>query len=151
MSTHPRYYKRLTMQMKYILTASLAAILIIGCKTTSSGDIPKGAFVYTSYDSSGVEIARGWLTIVTSDSSALSGEWHVKGVDGAERIGPQIGDGNLIGGLSNDRAWVELNPKVRNNNLQLNGTLDRSQFTGQWTWISYNGIANQGTFKAIRK
>ena len=135
----------------YVLIALLILILLIGCKQTSSETIPGGAYAYTSYDSGGAALVSGWLTIIVSDSTTISGEWHFKSIGSPQRIGPQTGDGKLVGGINNDQVWIELNPQVRNNNLQLNGSLTQGQLAGQWSWISYNGIANQGTFKASRK
>lgn len=139
--------------MKYacVFFSLLVTILWVGCKQTSSESIPGGAYAYTSYDSGGAALVSGWFTIIVSDSTAISGEWHFKPIGSPQRIGPQTGDGKLVGGINSEQVWIELNPQVRNNNLQLNGTLALGQFAGQWTWISYSGIANQGTFKAIRK
>lgn len=134
-----------------LLLVLLTFIQLVGCKQTSSESIPSDAFAYTSYDSGGTALVSGWLTINVSDSTSISGEWHFTAVQSPAGIGPQTGDGKLVGGINNDQVWIELNPQVRNNNLQLNGTLAQGQFVGQWTWISYSGIANQGTFKAARK
>lgn len=139
--------------MKYacIFFALLVAIQWTGCKQTSSETIPGRAYAYTSYDSGGVAVVSGWLTIIVSDSTAISGEWHFTPIGSPQSIGPQTGDGKLVGGINSEKVWIELNPQVRNNNLQLNGTLALGQFAGEWTWISYSGIANQGMFKAVRK
>ena len=139
------------MKYAFVFFASFIAIQLVGCKQTSSETIPGGAYAYTSYDSGGVALVSGWCSISVSDSTAISGEWHFKPIGSPQRIGPQTGDGKLVGGINNDQVWIELNPQVRNNNLQLNGTLALGRFAGQWTWISYNGITNQGTFQAVRK
>ncbi len=140
-------------QLKYacVFFALLVAIQWAGCKQTSSETIPSGAYAYTSYDSGGIALVSGWFTIIVSDSISVSGEWHFKPIGSPQRIGPQTGDGKLVGGNDRGQVWIELNPQIRNNNLQLNGTLAQGQFAGQWTWISYSGITNQGTFKAVRK
>ena len=122
-----------------------------GCKVSSTETPPPGAYAYTSYDSSNVPIVSGWFTLINSDSAHVTGEWHLKATGGALRIGPQSGDGKLVGGTNGDRLWIELNPQVRNNNLQLNGVFSKESLTGQWTWISNEGIANQGSFRAIKK
>jgi hypothetical protein len=133
----------------YVVLTLLAAVFIFGCKR-SSESVPRGAYAYKSYDSSGSALVNGWLTIVTADSATVSGEWHFDAIGTPERIGPQTGDGKLVGGINGAKVWIELNPSVRNNNLQLNGTLVRDRLSGQWTWISYDGIRNQGTFEAVR-
>jgi hypothetical protein len=135
----------------FVFFLLLTTVLWVGCKRASSDSIPAGAYAYTSYDSSGAVLVRGWLTIIISDSTTISGEWHLKPIGDSQRIGPQTGDGNLVGGINGAKVWIELNPKVRNNNLQLNGTLTPSKLAGQWSWISYDGVGNQGAFEAVRK
>ncbi len=89
--------------------------------------------------------------MVIADSTTVSGEWHFDAIGSPQKIGPQTGDGKLIGGINGEKIWIELNPGVRNNNLQLNGLLSQSRIDGQWTWINYEGMANQGAFHAVRK
>ena len=126
-------------------------MLCDGCNETSAERIPGGAYAYTSYDSSGVALVKGWLTIIVSDSGTVSGEWHFVPIGAPRQVGPQTGDGMLVGGTDDGKLWIELNPRVRNNNLQLNGTHADGRCAGQWTWISYTGMANGGTFEALRK
>jgi hypothetical protein len=129
----------------------------MGCKktavessTNSDESIPKGAFSYTSYDTNGTAIVSGWFTMNLSNLDSISGEWHFKQLGNAQNIGPQTGDGTLIGGTSNGRVWIELNPQFRDNNLQLTGTLETNKYFGQWIWISFAGITNRGIFEAIK-
>ncbi|HTY09547.1 MAG TPA: hypothetical protein VMF88_00620 [Bacteroidota bacterium] len=129
----------------------MMALCDCGCNRPSSDSVPPGAYAYTSYDTGGTVLVRGWLKFAVADSTSLSGEWHFAPVGTPERIGPQTGDGNLVGGVNGEKIWIELNPKVRNNNLQLNGTLAKGRLAGQWTWISNDGMANQGTFSAEQK
>ncbi|GEM_PF-495764 len=133
----------------FFLLSFFTAALWFGCKQVSS--VPKNAYAYTSYDSSGTAVVSGWFTLSTLDSTNLSGEWHFAAIGDPQRIGPQTGDGKLVGGLNGVKVWIELNHEVSNNNLQLNGIFGQDHIDGQWTWISYDGIANQGTFHAARK
>ncbi len=139
--------------MKYIcIVLSLSTFFLwIDCKQTVSESIPTDAYAYTSYDSSGTALVRGWFTLIMADSATLSGKWHLEPIGDPQRIGPQTGDGNLVGGMNGEKVWIELNPKVSNNNLQLNGILASGRLTGQWNWIRYDGMANQGTFQAIKR
>ncbi len=132
------------------VSALAIALLWPGCKRASDS-IPKGAFAYTSFDSSGTAVANGWFTMNVADSATVSGEWHFAPIGDPLRIGPQTGEGELVGGINSGKVWMELNHKVRNNNLQLNGILAEGRINGQWTWINYEGIANQGTFSAVRR
>jgi len=128
----------------------LTLTFCFGCRPTSDS-VPKGAYAYTSYDSSGASLARGWFTIVVSDSTSISGEWHFDPIGSPEKIGPQTGNGKLVGGIDGQKIWIELHPEVRNNNLQLNGILVNDRVDGQWTWLKYDGIGNQGVFHAVKK
>ena len=122
-----------------------------GCSDTGTEPAPTGVYEYTSYDGKGVAIVGGWFTMILSDTGAVSGEWHFRAIGTPQNIGPQTGDGNLVGGIDKEQVWVELNPQFRDNNLQLHGRIDRSRFSGTWAWISFVGVTNQGTFEAKRK
>ena len=122
-----------------------------GCNGNAKETAPPGAFNYTSYDSSGAPIVNGWFTLINSDSTHITGEWHLTATGSGKRIGPQMGNGKLVGGVNGEKFWIELNPQVRNNNLQLNGIFSRDSLEGQWTWFNNEGIANQGRFHAVRK
>jgi hypothetical protein len=127
-----------------------AAILWPGCGDTGTEPTLSGAYNYTSYDSRGVAIVGGWFTMNLSDTGAVSGEWHFRGIGTPQNIGPQTGDGSLIGRKDKERIWIELNPQFRDN-IQLEGRIDEERYSGTWAWISFAGITNQGTFEATRK
>jgi hypothetical protein len=133
-----------------IIFVLLTVLSLQGCKKTSES-VPPGAYAFTSNDSTGVLIVKGWMTLVIADSSTITGEWHFDAVHSAEGIGPQTGNGNLVGGINGTKVWIELNPNIRNDNLQLNGILSHDRLDGVWSWINYNGVANQGTFSAIKQ
>jgi hypothetical protein len=128
-----------------------AAILWPGCNDTGTEPTLAGTYDYTSHDSRGVAVVEGWFTMIMSDTGTVSGEWHFRAIGAAQNIGPQTGDGSLIGAMDKERVWVELNPQFRDNNLQLDGRIDGSRYSGTWAWISFVGVANQGTFVAARK
>jgi hypothetical protein len=67
-----------------------------------------------------------------TDSATISGKWHFRSIGSPTNIGPQTGDGNLVGGVENGRVWIELNPQFKDNNLQLTGTLQGGRYSGQW-------------------
>ncbi len=138
------------MKIQYIVLATVLTVLFSGCRHTTE-PIPRGAFAYTSYDSNGVAVVSGWFTMTASDSGIISGEWHFKPIGKPQNIGPQTGDGTLVGGACNEGVCIELNPRFRDNNLQLAGTLEDDRYSGEWTWISLVGISNRGNFEAVRK
>jgi hypothetical protein len=138
------------MKTTYVYLFIAIALFFMNCNHPTDS-IPKGALQYTSYDSSGTPLVTGWFTMNFSDSVTISGEWHFKPIDSPKNIGPQTGDGNLLGGVHNGQVWVELNPQFVDNNLQLRGTLQGDRYFGRWIWTSYVGVTNAGSFEAIKK
>jgi len=150
--------------MKTVLSLSLICILtsiVSSCEDSGreigTGPIPSGIYRYTSYDIAGRPIVKGWLALSFQDSASITGEWHLDRIGDPQGIGPQaptmsgqVGSGRLIGGMNEGEVWVELNPQVRDDNLQLIGKIDNDIYRGQWLWISFSGISNHGTFEAVR-
>ncbi|MCH7612087.1 MAG: hypothetical protein IIB95_12420 [Candidatus Marinimicrobia bacterium] len=143
--------------MKKLILITMVAIMtgpIPSCKNnsddTSVGPIPTGAYQYKSYDTTGVAIVKGWLTLNYEDSLHITGEWHLEKIGNPQNIGPQVGSGNLIGGIDQGRVWVELNPQYADNNLQLIGIIEDGYYEGEWIWLSIVGITNRGSFEAVR-
>ena len=142
---------------KFIIIGLFALISTFpGCQDsddTPLGPIPVNAFRYTSFDQNGKQIVEGWLTLEVDDSLRITGEWHLAAIGNPQNIGPQVGSGNLVGGVNQEKTeitWVELNPQYRDNNLQLIGILKDKTYSGEWVWISFAGISAQGTFRAVR-
>lgn len=140
--------------LRVFLGGMIASMCLTGCKdaTTESvvqADLPPGSFTYRSYNAQGVPLVEGWFTMSTSTSGRITGEWHFRPVGIPRDIGPQIGDGTLVGGSEPGRTWVELNPQAKDNNLQLEGVVEAHRFNGEWFWTSFVGITNHGLFEAI--
>jgi hypothetical protein len=132
-----------------------AALFLCRCEDQGSGTgvgpVPSGAYRYTSYDTNGVPVVRGWITLVYQDSPLITGEWRLDKIGDPQGIGPQIGSGRLVGSFQNGKLVIELNPQFRDNNLQLVGEFNNGEYKGEWFWISFIGITNRGTFRALQE
>ena len=128
-----------------------AALLRPGCSQLITEPIHAGFYDYTSYDKNGVAVVGGWFTMSFSGGDSVSGEWHFKAIGTPGNIGPQTGNGTLAGKREGDKVWVDLSPQFRDNNLLLDGKIDGNRYSGSWSWISFIGVTNQGTFEATRK
>jgi hypothetical protein len=113
--------------------------------------IPKGAYAYTGFDSTGVKIVRGWIKIVFDDSIHISGEWELDKIGDPQNIGPQVGSGILLGSYDKRKIVIELNPDYVDNNVSLIGEWDENKIEGEWMYGSLHGIVNHGTFKAEKR
>jgi len=135
----------------FVILLLTLLFVVPGCNETTIEPLPTGAFAYTSYDSLGTVIARGWLSFDCHDSTYVKGDWSINKVGNPQRIGPQIGDGNLVGSFIEGKLNIELNPNFVDNNLSLIGVLEGNNYGGKWIYFSFAGNTNRGRFEAIRK
>ncbi|MFO7889564.1 MAG: hypothetical protein R6V04_04420 [bacterium] len=141
--------KRKYLAVILILINSLVAIFFINCEKSKSllTSNEYTMYNYVAYDSTEIKVAQGML-LLNFEDDIINGEWDIKAVGSAQNIGPQIGSGNLVGSYSSDSIWVELQPQMCDNNLQLKGRLKDNSLAGQWIYISFIGPTNSGTFTA---
>ncbi len=151
--------------MKFSLFSLLIATAIVlgGCSTDSSLDSPvttasaldkttaetQTAYQYFGYSRDGSVVVRGTLTVSISAAGRVTGTWEFRGLDPA-RIGPQVGRGALTGTMANGVLSLNLNPRNVDNNVLLNGRLNRNEYVGRWEWVGLRGVLNGGTFRAGR-
>lgn len=135
------------------LITMLVFLAVIGCKKENASEpTSSGAFQYNAYDTTGRLLVNGWFTLNMKDSAQISGEWHFKKVYDPRNItGPQSGDGQLSGLLKDGILSINLNPRFMDNNVFLDGSLSRNDYTGTWRWISFPGVTGSGNFKAHKQ
>lgn len=120
------------------------SFLISGCNI----DETEGLFHYSSFDSLGVNIVEGTFSIEYGDSISISGDWDFEKIGNPENIGPQTGEGQLLGTIENEAFFAELNSYMSDNNVSLVGVINGNTITGDWTYSGFAGIINYGTFNA---
>lgn len=134
----------------------LVPLLLVGfCENndeeiSKSNIIHEGIYDYVSYDSLGTVIIEGLIEIITSNPDSITGEWNFEKVGHPQNIGPQIGTGRLYGSFHREKIWINLNPDIVDDNVNLNGIFD-SYFHGQWNWSTLHGLQNHGTFEAVKR
>ena len=124
------------------------------CKTDDSSlgfePGPPGSYSYSAFDSLGSLIVGGWFILDFVDSTKFEGTWRTESFVDRTDIGPQVGEGKLVGEIYNSSISIELNPQFADNNLNLNGKWNENEFQGTWAWLTYIGASNWGTFKAVK-
>ena len=137
-----------------VLITLLSLFLLFSCEKdyspTGTETGSPGRFYYQSYDTLGNLLVTGWLLLNFTDSTKIAGPWQLRNVSGRTDIGPQAGEGNLIGSIIHSSISIQLNPQVRDNNLGLVGTIHENIIEGKWFWTSYAGLTNWGTFTALK-
>ena len=109
-------------------------------------------YLYAGCDSSGREIVRGEIVVAVDDSGIVTGSWNLNAVgDSSPMIGPQVGQGKLVGRIEGTVFGAGLNPDMVDNNVVLLGTIVADSITGIWEFIGFAGVLNRGTFSATRK
>jgi hypothetical protein len=133
------------------------ALTICACK--DSGDVVVGmpplgsspiSYSYRGYNSKGVLVIVGSMTLAMSDSSTVRGTWKLDCIAQGEKVGPQTGSGTLAGIIREAGVMVNLNPGWADNNVYLTGSFDKDRFIGTWMWSTYVGPTSQGTFEALK-
>lgn len=120
---------------------------------------PIGDYAYTSYDKSGAKVVEGRLSITSIESRhigaeevpLIKGNWELKKAGNQEKIGLQVGSGDLTGSITKGEIDINLNPNISDANVYLRGTIDGKRFHGKWIFSAYSGPVTEGTFEAIRK
>jgi hypothetical protein len=141
----------------------MLSFYVLGCSQPKyiepTKPFPVGDYQYTGYDKGGVKLVEGQLSITSVESRRVQseeqiqvkGNWQLNKVGDQERIGPQVGAGELIGSIIKGELYLNLNPNMADNNVFLRGTIEGKRFHGTWSFKGYAGAINEGTFGAIRK
>jgi len=126
------------------------ALALVSCEANNSitGTRDSGQYTYQAYDSLGTLIVSGVLSMNLADTDQVSGSWQMSNLNNRQDIGPQTGSGKLSGTLNDSQLVIDLNPDFRDNNVILSAMNSSGSFEGKWTWISFIGPTNWGTFKA---
>ena len=137
-----------------VFSIFLLLCLLFSCEKDNSSigfePGPPGSFSYLSYDSLGTPIVSGWLTFEMTDSVRIGGSWQLKKLVNRNDLGPQYGEGELVGQIEESSIWMELNPQFKDHNLGLVGTINDTHIEGKWYWASFPGVTNWGTFRAVK-
>lgn len=139
------------MVKRITLIILIMTVIFISCNILNNDDVPSGSYSYTARDTLGTVIVEGWFTMESQGSKEFNGEWHFKKIGNPQNIGPQIGDGDLIGFEDSTGVQINLNPQMADNNVILLGEFNEDQYTGEWQWVTFIGPTNKGDFVAELK
>jgi hypothetical protein len=141
----------------------LMAASVLTCSKSHGTEPPKpfpvGDYQYSGYDKKGTKIVEGLISITSvetkrigsEDTIQLKGKWRLDRIGNPERIGGQVGTGELDGSIIKGEIIIDLNPNMNDANVYLRGTIEGRRFHGKWSFNGYAGPISEGTFEAIRK
>jgi len=95
--------------------------------------------------------ASGIMTINIAKDSTITGSWDIVGVNSftEKDIGPQIGKGQLDGYIKDGKIQLNMNPKIADNNIFLNGNYSNENIIGNWHLSEFRASGNSpsGSFE----
>jgi len=146
----------------YLIMLTLSGY-VLACSMTKIIDqakpFPIGDYQYTGYDKDGARIVEGQLSITSiepnrnkhEESYEIKGHWQLSKIGNPDKIGPQVGRGDLFGSTGKGGIYIDLNPNMNDDNVILLGRIEGRRFHGTWMYSVLTGAINQGTFEATRK
>jgi len=142
--------------MRYLIIyiTLILSFIAIHCNQINNpilSDALGGTYSYVGYDSLSNQIAKGWIKFEFEDSVNIKGNWQVEKTVSTGSYGPQDGNGNLVGDITDTSIYMNLHPNYADNNIILLGEFNGINIEGEWQWITFIGLTNSGTFKASRK
>jgi hypothetical protein len=109
---------------------------------------------YVACDAAGHPLLVGRMSLNIATNGDISGTWRIGWAPGADQnadVGPQVGEGEVRGSLSEGRAYLDLNPGWADNNVYLSGALGPGGLGGEWSWSTLLGHVSGGNFMARRR
>ncbi len=129
----------------------LAALVLAGCSDNPAGpDLEQSSFTYTAYSSEGDLLLSGTVDLTVSEADSISGLWVIGWTDGADTttvVGPQVGQGSLMGWLDGRQFDVDFHPGWADNNVLLNGEWSGKNISGRWAYVGFPGVISEGRFE----
>jgi hypothetical protein len=129
------------------IAIALFVASLLGCKDDTLILPMPTANTYIAYDSAGTLVVQGTMLINVKDST-ITGSWRLSKIGNAQNIGPQTGNGTLKGIIHDGTYYIDLNPGWADNNVLLAGKIENKILHGSWTWSTFAGPTNGGTFEA---
>lgn len=136
-------------------TAVVIAVLLATACTGSKRDeglppLRSHVYRYTAWAEDGkTVVVRGWMHL-DKVKRGVVGEWWLQAVGDPYPIGPQRGEGRLVGELRDGHLVMELQPDRRDDNVLLVENGGGKNLSGTWEWAGIAGVQGRGTWRATR-
>src|SRR5215212_4714158 len=114
----------------YLIILTLCCY-VLACSTPTNTEqtkpFPLGDYQYTGYAKNGSKIVEGRLSITSiesrraqsEESKQLKGNWRLDKVGEQEKVGGQVGTGELIRSILKGEVYINLNPNISDSNVIL--------------------------------
>ncbi|GBD92067.1 hypothetical protein BMS3Abin04_02800 [bacterium BMS3Abin04] len=140
--------------MKYLAQIFILPIVLFSLFSCSDSLVPDtlpGTYNVTAFDSLGLKISQGSLTVNLISNSKIEGEWSFIQIGSNSDDGFMFGDGKYTGIVNGDTVRINLNPDMIDNNINLFGIFNDGVIAGKWEWSTFIGVTARGTFNAVKE
>ena len=144
--------------MKRLWLGLFLAVAGLACSDATGPAELNGIYGYTAMDDAGTVLLLGQLDLTFHDDSTVTGSWIIgwaQDADQSTEVGPQVGEGTLLGLLAADGVVLDLNPNVADANVFLSGAFDLESLppglVGEWTYSTLIGPVAAGRFTAANR
>jgi len=144
--------KRLELSAFFIII-----FLLYGCNSgkVEHADINFGSpdeYSFIMEDTAMVTLAEGTLNVTNIKDSAISGTYNFSKVYNSNFPGYSSMRGNFSGyiNFSNSKVFLNMNPKVSDNNIFINLYITKTSLVGEWTYSTFSGVRSRGNFRVYK-
>jgi hypothetical protein len=109
-------------------------------------------YSFVMEDTAMVKLAEGTLTVTDIKDSAVSGNYNFSKVYKENFPGYNTMKGNFSGNYSpsGNKVFLNMNPKVTDNNVFVNLYITKTSLVGEWTYSTFSGTGSKGSFRAYK-
>ena len=140
-----------------ILSIFFVYAVVSGCqgsKTDSEKRTLKGKYNFTLSDTLNMMLAEGTAEILKHENKIISGNYKVTAMYAEDPYGLSNLDkeGNFEGQAdeSSGKLFINMNPKLADNNVFLNLEWKKDTLAGTWTHSTMTGVKAKGNFRAVK-
>ncbi len=132
-------------------------LFLCSCSTSNStknrtNEFKKGEYNFSFSDSAGSKLIEGTMKLDTNAEN-FTGSYQItqKYVDNFPGLSTM--QGSLAGTYSKaeNKLFINMNPKVADANIFINGKVFRNSLVGQWSYSTIIGVQAAGSFIAMAK
>lgn len=122
------------------------------CTSESCKDLICGKYYYTMTDSIDNKLVEGVINISDCENDKISGTYSKDKIHNDNFPGYSSLKGFFSGNVEvkEKKAFINLNPKIADNNIFVNIEIKKESLTGKWTYSTMRGKIGTGGFSAMK-
>ena len=143
------------MKKNIILFLTVCGLIIAGCSSGNESSPFKfgmGKYKFTMTDSSGTELLRGTLNVISYENDKFSGTYEFTKITDKNFEGFSSMNGEFSGDLNpKDRTvFINTNPRIADSNVFWNLKIRSSGLSGGWNYSVFRGRSQGGLVKITK-